>query len=87
MMTMPQLFGISELRLHQGEVLRKLKEGPILLAQRSQAVAVMVSPELWNELVERIEDLEDALAVAEARTKDEPTMDFDDYVAGRGERV
>jgi PHD/YefM family antitoxin component YafN of YafNO toxin-antitoxin module len=87
MIHMPELLGISELRLRQNEVLQKLKEGPILLAQRSQAVAVMVSPEMWNEMVERIEDLQDALAVAQARAGDEPTMDLDDYLASRGECV
>ena len=80
---MRQVYGISALRLKQTEVLAKVKEGPVLLAQRSEAVAVLVTPELWNELVERVEDLEDALAVAVARNEAEPTTDFGDYVSRR----
>ena len=84
-MIIPDLVGISDLRLRQREVLDKIKRGPILLAQRSQAVAVMVSPELWNRLMERLEDLEDALAVTQARQREEPMVRFEDYLAERGE--
>jgi PHD/YefM family antitoxin component YafN of YafNO toxin-antitoxin module len=87
MIRMPVPLDISQLRLCQNEVLQKLEEGPVLLAQRGQAVAVMVSPEMWNEMVERIKDLQDALAVAQARADDEPTMDLEDYLASRGECV
>jgi len=48
---------------------------------------VLVSPEQWNQIVERLEDLEDALDVAEARLNNEPTEDFAAYLASRGEHV
>jgi len=87
MVAIPTLVGISDLRLRQNEVLHKLRGGPIVLTQRTQPVAVLVSPEQWNQIVERLEDLEDALDVAEARLNNEPTEDFAAYLASRGEHV
>ncbi len=88
MMTIPELVGISDLRLRQSEVLNRLRAGrPIVLTQHTQPVAVLVSPDLWNQLVERLEDLEDALEVREMRAHGEPLVDYDDYVTSRADRV
>lgn len=87
MAVIPALMGISALRLRQNEVLQKLKEGPLVLTQRSQPVAVLVDPKQWNELMERLEELEDALEVAEARLSNEPTISLKEYLASRGEHV
>ena len=57
----PQMASVSDLKNRHLEVLAKLKEGPVLLASRNQPAAVMVSPEQWNEIVELLEDCEDAL--------------------------
>ncbi len=84
---MPKLVCVSDLRLRQREVLDKIKDGPVLLAQRSQAVAVLVSPELWNRLIERLESLEDAVSVMEARERGGPLRSLEEYLAERGERV
>ena len=81
------LVGISDLWLRQNEVLNKLQGGPIVLTQRTQPVAVLVSLEQWNQIVERLEDLEDALDVAEARLNNEPTEDFAAYLADRRRRT
>jgi len=83
----PTLVGISDLRIRQSEILDKLQQGPIVLTQRTQPVAVLVSPEQWNQLVEQLEDLQDALDVALAHEANDPTMDFADYLASRGEHV
>ncbi len=83
----PELVGVSELRVRYREVFEKIKRAPVILAQRSQAVAVLVSPELWNRLLERLEELEDALSVVEARERGEPLTRLEDYLAERGARV
>ena len=84
---MPVTVPISELRLHQSEVLEKLSEGPVLLTQRGRGAAVLTSLETWNRLMQRMEDLHDALDVMEARQNPEPTVDLDEYLARRGEHV
>jgi hypothetical protein len=35
-------------------VLRQLEHGPVFLAQRSEAVAVLVSPELWDSMTDEL---------------------------------
>ena len=83
----PEIVGISDLRLRQGEILRKVHEGPVVLTQRARAVAVMVSPEQWNQLVAELEDLQDILAARESRADVEPSMDLEEYAARRAARV
>ncbi len=87
MFPVPELVGISTLRLKQNEILNKLSEGPVVLTQRSQAVAVIISPEQWNRLVGEPEDLRDILAAREARADAEPSLNLDEYVAQRTQRV
>jgi prevent-host-death family protein len=87
MFPIPELVGISDLRLRQNEILNKLSDGPVVLTQRSKAVAVIVSPEQWNQLVGELEDLRDILAAREARADAEPAWDLDEYIAQRPQRV
>jgi prevent-host-death family protein len=87
MAAIPKLVGISDLRLHQSEVLDTLQEGPVILTQRSRAVAVLVSPEQWNQLVADLEDLQDVLAAREARQELEPSMDLEEYARARASHV
>lgn len=76
----PEMIPISKLRLVQNEVLRKLDNGPVVLAQRSKAAAVLVSPKQWNELLERLELLEDSLDAVEIKERitrgEEKVMDW-----------
>jgi prevent-host-death family protein len=48
MPTMPQVVPVSELRNHHRAVSELLDQGPIMLAQRSKAAAVLVSVEEWD---------------------------------------
>src|SRR5215213_6635668 len=54
----PELLPISELRLHQNEVLGRLKDGPVVLTQHSRAAAVLVSVEQWNAREEKLRNAE-----------------------------
>lgn len=63
MQQVPNLVPISEMRLHQSEVLDKLKAGPIILTQRSKAAAVLIDPVQWNRLIEHMENLQDILTI------------------------
>ena len=67
MHVIPKLVPISKLRLTQNEVLKQLSEGPVVLTQRGEAVAVLVDPEQWNRLVEELELWRDSYEVLEAK--------------------
>jgi prevent-host-death family protein len=58
MTSIPELLPISELRLHQNEVLNRLKDGPVVLTQHSRAAAVLVSVEQWNAREEKLRHAE-----------------------------
>lgn len=89
MNTIPELIPISELRQRQSEVLNQLAKHPVVLTQHGRATAVLVSPEMWNQLLEELDDLRDALDAAEALQEldHNQTIDFDEYLSKRGERV
>jgi len=87
MAAIPRIYGVSDLRTRQNEILRQLSEGPIVLTQHARAVAVLVSPERWNEFMEEMESLQDIVYAREARMDAQPSMDLDEYVAKRDDRV
>jgi PHD/YefM family antitoxin component YafN of YafNO toxin-antitoxin module len=57
MRPIPEIISISELRLHQNEVLGRLAESPVVLTQYGKLAAVLVDPEQWNNFLEEYEDL------------------------------
>jgi PHD/YefM family antitoxin component YafN of YafNO toxin-antitoxin module len=58
METVPQIVPISQMRLDQAAVLEQMDQAPVILAARSQPRAVLVSVEQWNEMVDRLKQLE-----------------------------
>ena len=61
----------TDLRDRIREELAELGDDTLVITERGRPVAVAVSVERWNELQERLEDLEDAVAVLEhRRTRD-----------------
>lgn len=64
MNALPSIAPMSDMRIRQAEIVEKAKEGPVVLVERgSKPALVVVSPELWNSLAERLEYLEDVAAV------------------------
>jgi len=64
MYSLPTIAPISDMRVRQAEIVEKAKEGPVVLVERgSKPALVVVSPELWSILSERLEYLEDAVAI------------------------
>lgn len=55
---MPVVVSISELRNHHKKVFTMVEESPILLAQHSRSAAVLVSVKLWDQMVQRMEEME-----------------------------
>ena len=61
---LPTIAPISDMRVRQNEIIEKAKEGPVILIERgSKPALIVISPEQWDALVERVEYLEDAVAV------------------------
>jgi prevent-host-death family protein len=86
----PELLPISELRLHQNEVLDRLKSGPVVLTQHSRAAAVLVSVEQWNMREEKLRNAE-LLALhyqrlAEMQSDPSARFSFDDVKRELAER-
>ena len=52
---------VSELRTKQASILARLRETPILLTQRGRGAGVLVHPDQWNEMVERLDRYEQML--------------------------
>ncbi|MEZ4733771.1 MAG: type II toxin-antitoxin system prevent-host-death family antitoxin [Caldilineaceae bacterium] len=64
MYSLPTIVPISDMRIRQAEIVEKAKEGPVVLVERgSKPALVAVSPELWEIMTERLEYLEDAVAI------------------------
>src|SRR5262245_35281355 len=57
MESVQQIVPISEMKLHHAEVLARLRNGPVILAQRSRPAAVLVSVEQWDAIVEELDTL------------------------------
>ncbi len=68
MIQLPEIAPISDMRVRQTEIVEKAKRGPVVLVERgSRAALVVLSPELWNSIADRLEFLEDAVAVYKKR--------------------
>lgn len=56
---LPQIAAVSDMRLHQTEIIKKAKQAPVILMERgSKPALVCVSPEMWDALAKYIDDLE-----------------------------
>ena len=63
---MKRIFEMKLVGEQLGEILEQVKTKPVWITDEGVDVAVMISPELFEALVEAEEDLEDIAAVAEA---------------------
>jgi prevent-host-death family protein len=58
---------ITTMQRNPNKVLAMLVNGPVIMASRSKPAAILVSVELWDRLVERLEDQEDIIDALEAK--------------------
>ncbi|RIK42888.1 MAG: hypothetical protein DCC55_07420 [Chloroflexi bacterium] len=81
---LPQVEKISVLKSNQEAVLAKVKRGPVLLMQRSNPAVVLVSPEQWDAVAQRLRELEwreeVRRAAIEARTSQEADLSLDEFM-------
>ena len=52
---------VTELRSNLSSFISKLEEGPLLVLSHSKPKAMLIEPELFDNLIERVELLEDLL--------------------------
>jgi PHD/YefM family antitoxin component YafN of YafNO toxin-antitoxin module len=81
---LPQVEKISVLKSNQEAVLAKVKRGPVLLMQRSNPAVVMVSPEQWDAVAQRLRELEwreeVRQAALEAHNSQETDLSLDQFM-------
>ena len=88
MHTLPQVVPVSELRNHHREVFGLLDKGPIILAQRSKAAAVLVSVAEWDRQAKRLQEFEwreeVRHAAKTASETQEPDLSYDQFMTELG---
>jgi prevent-host-death family protein len=60
---MDATFPITEARAKMKEIAAKAHETPVVLLSRSRPVAVVLSPERYQAMLDRVEELEDQAAI------------------------
>jgi prevent-host-death family protein len=53
---------------------------PYLIISGSQVKAVLIGLDRYNDMVERLEDLSDALELTKAEAEGEPTISFEEHI-------
>ena len=73
---------VTELRAELASYLKSLREGPLLVLSHSRPTAMLIEPEEFDRLLERVENLEDLLdgrqAVAEYLTDPSIALDAEE---------
>ncbi len=81
----PRTMSISDLRVKQAELLDNLATEPVLLTRQGKAAAVLVAPEQWNNLLARLELLEDSITALQAKLEllagEDDTLSWDSVKA------
>lgn len=81
-MMMPQILPVSDIRKRWPAVLAEAAKRPVILTQHGKGVAVLLSLAQWESLLERFEDLDDAITALEARLTDtEPPVPLENVLA------
>lgn len=69
MSPIPQIVPVSDMSTKQAQVLAKLEDGPVILAQRSKPAAVLVSVSEWDAIARRLEIAEALVTYWAAKRK------------------
>jgi len=90
MTIIPQTEPISNFKNDQTGVLHKIKNGPVVLLQYSKPAAVLVDPQQWNRMLNRLQAFERAemirQRVADAHVNPGTDIAFDDFMVDLVER-
>ncbi len=84
-MSIPEVVSVAKAKAHLSELLKDTKNGKVFeIINRSEPVAIVMDVERYRLLLERIEDLEDTVAVLEGRLEDygQPPVPWEEVLAG-----
>ena len=79
-MPIPEVVSVAKAKAHLSELLKETKGGRVFeIINRSEAVAIVMDVAQYRLLLEKIEDLEDTVAVLEGRLEDhgQPLMPWE----------
>lgn len=62
----PQTASMQDIKNRTNLVIKKFAHSPVLLMNRATPQAVIISPAQWNALVDRLEELQDAIVTLQA---------------------
>jgi PHD/YefM family antitoxin component YafN of YafNO toxin-antitoxin module len=63
---LPQMASVADMRQEHLRLFTMLKNGPVVVSNRSKPAAVMLSPEMWDKIVEQLEEQDDLIQVLQA---------------------
>jgi prevent-host-death family protein len=74
--------GMAEARPKLTQIVDDVSNGgePYLIVSNSQVKAVLISIDQYNDMVERLEDLSDAVQLTQAEQDQEQTMSFEEHL-------
>jgi PHD/YefM family antitoxin component YafN of YafNO toxin-antitoxin module len=61
-----QTASMQDIKNRTGAVTKKFVRGPVLLMNRATPQAVLIAPAQWNAIVDRLEEMEEALITLQA---------------------
>ena len=62
----PQTASMQDIKNRTGAVTKKFVKGPVMLMNRATPQAVIVSPAQWNAIVDKLEEMQDAIVTLQA---------------------
>jgi len=65
----PQTASMNDMKNQTAKVTKMFASGPVVLMNRATPQAVMVSPKQWNELLDKVEEMQDAIITLKAELK------------------
>jgi prevent-host-death family protein len=83
---MDRLVGVTDVRDSLKDLLDEVREQNIIVLRHNRPVAVILHPDRLERLLDRIEDLEDTVAVLEDRLDPDDTVPHEDVMKRAGLR-
>jgi prevent-host-death family protein len=77
----PELIGVSEARDRFKELVEEVKYREVIVLRHNRPVIVMVAPNRIEQLLDRIEDLEDHVALLEHRLNPDDVVSHKEAIA------
>ena len=77
-------FSVTAARQHLSDVIDSVGDEPVMLLKHGEPAAVVISPQLYEELTSALEELDDIEAFDEAMAEGGPNLPWDEVRAELG---